>query len=552
MKKTLITLLVTAGIFSACNKDSNLGPNNPIPIATIPVTFKVDSSVLIRTIQAPKNNELIFAGILNTGSINGFSLTNIKVTLKQGGDANPPVSYLRKVRYELEDASGGIYSPEIKDSVMSTTFSFNNFVKNYPQYQNRSIKIYADILTSATNNTGLEDNLVVSVQLTYTGFDGTRTEYFQTVIVDGHKTIFSVAPQPFALASVADPATPTSGVILDGQEKEVLRYGVKLTGVSGTVTEHRFLVQGQATNAVKAIKLFDGTTFIAQAPVSGGIATVLTNDALSASIQKNYKAVPIVNVTSGDVSNYDFTITLDAVKAVSTVGEQKTDGTDRMGNPFTVLKAVLDIKKVSVPTLLITNGAMELYAVDITAINGDVSLKQLTYDIFLNDQGVNDTLSLKNFQILNGSGIDITNQFRITDAASVIDTIFSESDSKLRATRISGTGETIIPAGTTVRLKFRATVGGFNHPLDGDGFSIIPVTDAVSSTGLKFLNSGGLPNGNAKLHSSATSSSSATDFNLVWSDMSSLNHNGLFIQTSNDWIGGDRATKTLSVNNFHQ
>jgi hypothetical protein len=537
---------IVAMVFTSCKKTVDVTPG-------IVVSFKPDPSVSSQLVQPAVNNQLLFTGIFNTGSINGFSLTNVTVTLKRGGDAALPQTYLRQSYCTID---GGVTQLKIekKDSITTSEFSFPNIVHNIAQYQTRTIRIYGDILSSATNNTGAEDNLILSVRLTYTGFDGTRTEYFQTESIDGQKIIFSGTPVSplFSVTSIADPSTPVSSTILDGQEKPVLQYGVRLNGVSGTVIEHRFLVQGPAANAVTSIKLFSGTTFITQAPVVLGAVLISTTDVVSAGIQKNYSVSAVISVGSGDVSNNDFTITLDAVTARSTANEQKSDPTDRVGNPFTVLKAILDIKKVAVPTLFITNGPMDLYTVDLTAVNGDVSLKEFTYDIFLNDQGINDTLSLKSFQILNGGGVDITNQFRFTDAASTVDSLFSESDSKLRTTRISGTGETVIPAGTTLRLKFRAVVGGFNHPADGDGFSVIPITDGTASTGLKYLNSGGISNGNAKLYSSAASSTSAMNFYLIWSDYASPNHNGLFIQTSNDWIGGDRVTKTLSVNNFHQ
>ena len=556
MKRTLTLAIVIATMITACSK-KDMQTTTPTTPNSIGVSFKKDSSVVDQTIKPPKNNQLLFSGVFTTGSINGFSLTNVSVTLKGQGDTAVPRDYLRQLYFTIEGGTATITpSGNKKDSVTANDFSFPSFVCNIAQYQTRLLRIYGDILPSATNSTGTEDNLVIIVKLTYTGHDQNNNtiEYFQMPLVEGQKIIFTGTPAvpTFSVTSIADLATPASSTILDNQEKSVLSYGVKLNGVSGTITEHRFLIQGAAANAVSSVKLFSGGAFIAQAPVVAGSVLISTADVVSAGIQKNYSVSAVVSVGTGDVSNNDFTITLDAVTARSTANEQKSDGTDRVGNPFTVLKAVLDIKKVSVPTLLITNGAMDLYTVDLTAVNGDVALKEFTYDIFLNDQGVNDTLTLKNFQILNGSGVDITNQFRFTDAASIIDTLFSESDSKLRTTRISGTGETVIPAGTTLRLKFRAVVGGFNHPADGDGFSVIPITDGTSSTGLKYLNSGGISNGNAKLYSSATSSTSAVNFYLIWSDYASPNHNGLFIQTSNDWIGGDRITKTLSVNNFHQ
>lgn len=546
--------------FIACTKkdDGFLQIITPPPTSNIAVRFYPDSSVLSQTIQAPKNNQLIFSSKVYTGTINGFTLTSVKVVLKKSGDAAEPYEYLRRVRLIVDGNFSGVPLTLIKDSVSSNEFTFSNFATNFGPSQLGTVKLYGDVLSSATNNTGVEDNLVVSVTLTYSAYNGTSTAFFQIGSVDGHKTVFSSVPQSFTVTSVADPLTPVSGIILQGEDKKTFSYSVNIMGVSGSVTEHRLLVQGLAANAVTKLKLYDGNNnFIAQADVINGVATIITNDAISAGMQKAYSIRPVVNVNSGDVSNNDFIIVLDAIKAVSTANETKTDGTDRTGNSFTALKAMLEVKKVNVPTLVITNNSMmDLYTVDLTAINGDVSLKELAYLISLDDQSNNDSLLLKNFQVLDENGIDITNQFRFTDAACAIDTLFSESDTKLRSTRIAGTGETVIPAGVTKRLIFRAFLGGFNHPLDGDGFSVIPASDAITSTGLKYLNTGGLTSGNIKLYSNPAASTNAQNFNWVWSDKSSPNHYGQPSQNSqsNDWIGGQRISfvAVLTVNNFHQ
>lgn len=559
MKKTIIMMAIAIGLFTACKKEGEefLVPINPPPTNSVAVKFYKDSSVLDQTIQAPKNNQLIFSSKVYTGSINGFTLTSAKVILKKNGDAAEPYEYLRRVRLLVDGNFSGVPLTLTKDSVSSNEFTFSNFATNFGPSQLGTVKLYGDVLSSVTNNTGVEDNLVVSVMLTYSAYNGTSTQFFQIGNIDGHKTIFSSAPQSFGVTSVADLATPASGIILHGEDKKTFSYAVNITGVSGNVTEHRFVVQGQAAAAITTLRLFDGANnFIAQANVSGGVTTIFTNNAISAGMQKVYSVKPVVNVSSGNVSNYDFNIILDEVKAVSSItAEQKSDNTDRVGNTFTVLKAMLDIKKIDVPTLVITNNSMmDLFILELTAINGDVSLKELAYAIDLNDQGNNDSLFLKNYQILDENGLDITSQFRFTDAACVIDSLFSESDTKLRTTRISGTGETTISVGAPKRLRFRAFVSGFNHPLDGDGFSVVPVSDASASTGLKYINNGGATSGNVKLHSSPGTNPSAQNFNLIWSERSSPNHSGQPSQTSlsNDWVNGSRVLSTWLVNNFHQ
>lgn len=536
MKKVLITLLCTAGIFSACRKDQSLGSNNPAPIATLPITFKTDSSVLNRTIQAPRNNQLIFTGIFNTGSINGFSLTSIKVTFKQGGDASLPIDYLRKIRYELEDGSGAIYSPETKDSVISATFSFNNFVKNYPQYQNRSLKIYADILASATNNTGLEDNLVASIQLTYTGFDGTRTEYFQTGQIDGHKTTFSSLPQSFVVASVADPATPISGIVLHTEDKKTFSYSVNITGVSGSVTEHRFLVQGLAAGAITALKLYDGNNnFIAQANVSGGVATIVTNDALSAGMQKAYSIKPVVNVMSGDVSRHDFTVVLDAVKAISVANEQKTDATNRVANPFTVFKSFMSIAQIPLSgTTIIDSVWMNAYRWTESASSfGPMATKNRCFGVTFVDNGIQDTLQLIP-EVWKGS-TNITSLFYLINQNGDTITRLVKSDTNLFLIPKTGGngGESVTTAGSTDTYTLRFLPRGFKHT--GDGYAVVPLFSTASlSSDYKFIV--GTLGSYSKMSTTRSGSSGAQLVPWSVSDMSSISHSALVNLSSNDWF----------------
>lgn len=187
MKKIFILFTVVV-IVLACSKKETLPTS---PTIHLPTKFNKDSSVFDRDIQLPKNTEPVFEGMFNTGSINGFSLTNIKVKLIKGGDSSLPEDYMKRVYAVVEGSVSGTYTSEVRDSVYNE-FTFNNFVKNFAQYQIGRIKIYSDILTSATNNNGLVDYLIVEVQLTYTAYsgNGSSLEYFQTSSVFGHKTIF--------------------------------------------------------------------------------------------------------------------------------------------------------------------------------------------------------------------------------------------------------------------------------------------------------------------------------------------------------------------------
>jgi hypothetical protein len=553
--KKIILMAIIATAFGCKKEKIQIPPTPPVSNpSTIKVTFKKDSSIADFVTQVPKNNQLLSGWVFNSGSLNGLSIINVRFTPIRSGDAAMPADYLTNTYFVIETPVN--YVSEVKATILNSENNFNNFVKNMPQFKSYGIKFYGNVSSLATNNTGLSDGLSFKVVISYTGYEGNNSQisYFETEIITGQNITFSILPQPLTLTTSLDVSNPSGSTILDGQEKTGLAYGVKPTGSAANITEHKFKIQGQSALAVQVLKLFDGATLVAQAPVVAGSVTIFSNIAVPENTTKVFTVKAFVSSVYSDISGYDFNIVLDKVSATSvTTSNTAFDDVDRISNNFDVLKAQLEIKKVPVPTLQIVNGSMmELYIVDLTAVNGDVSLKELSYNLLLNDQGINDTLFAKNFQILNGSGVDITSQFRFTDLNSNIDTLFSESDSKLRTTRISGTGETIIPSGTTLRLRFRAFVGGFNHPLDGDGFSVIPALDVASSVGLKNLNTGGLTSGNAKLHSSSSPSGSAQNFNIIWSDYSSFSHNGQFGQTSNDWIGGQKVIANISVNNFYQ
>lgn len=537
MKKVLITLLCTAGIFSACSKKDYGVGQNPPP-SNLPVTFKTDSSVLSGTVQAPKNNQLIFAGNIYTGSINSFNLTSVKLRMKKNGDGAETNEYLKRIRLVVEGNFSGVPFSMIKDSVSSNEFTFSNFVINFAQYQIGAIKIYADILSSATNGSGLNDDLSVDVGLTYTGYLGNNSTLsnFPTSTVSGHKTTFSSLPQSFVVASVADPATPISGIVLHTEDKKTFSYSVNITGVSGSVTEHRFLVQGLAAGSITALKLYDGNNnFIAQANVSGGVATIVTNDALSAGMQKAYSIKPVVNVMSGDVSRQDFTIVLDAVKAVSVTNEQKTDGTNRVANPFTVFKSFMSISQVPLSgTPIVDSVWMNAYRWTESASSfGSMATKNRCFGVTFVDNGIQDTLQLVP-EVWKGS-TNITSLFYLINQNGDTVNRLVKSDTKLFLIPKTGGngGESITTAGSTDTYTLRFLPRGFKHT--GDGYAVAPVFSSTSlASDYKFIV--GTLGSYSKMSTTRSGSGGAQLEPWIVSDMSSLSHSALVNLSSNDWF----------------
>ncbi len=533
MKKSLIIILVMLGIFSACKKEKIDSPNSGGNV--IEVSFKKDSSVADQTIQPPKNNFVTFSGAVNTGSVNGFQLTSVEISLIKGGDAGSPKDYLRRIYFTIEDADGVSYTSTIKDSVVNNSFSFDNFLKNYGQFKTLVIKLHADILPGATNGTGLEDNLVVSMRLFYT--EGGSAVPRQTKVTTGQKITFSSAPQPFVINSYSDSTNPVGSIILEGRNTELLRYAIGLNGQSGSITSHRLLVQGQGASAINSLKLFSGTILVGQGNVSGGICTITTNDALSAGTRRFYSVIPTLLVTPTS-SNYDFNIVLDEVKGVSTSGEQKSDGSDRASNIFTPLKTNLIAERISIATQLINDSTeADTYQLRITNTgNFPASFTQISYALTWadNSPGGTDTLQLKPRLLCDGFQSSGLWTDQNGDTAS-IGGFFKETTSILTFTFIT---EHNVPAGASVIVMLKTFRKGFKTV--NDGFRVRSVFDASRvDPSYKFVNQGTLGL-SRKLFSSSAQTSGANTFKqlFIYSDKCDLAHSPVPGLSSKDWLNG--------------
>jgi hypothetical protein len=461
-----------------------------------------------------------------------------------------PADYLTNTYFVIETPVN--YVSEVKPTILNSENNFNNFVKNMPQFKSYGIKFYGNISGLATNNSGLPDGLSLRAILTYTGYEGNNSQlsYFQTEVMIGQNINFSILPQPLTISTFLDASNPSGITILDGQEKTGLVFGVKPTGSAANITEHKFKIFGQSALAVQVLKLFDGPTLVGQASVVAGSVTILGNTLIPENTTKVFTVKAVVSGVYSDISGYDFSVVLDKVTGTSvTTANTSFDDVDKTGNSFDVFKTLPIVEKLAVAPLSITNNSViELYRFKATAQNSPVTQKQFAFNINLNDQATNDTLFLKNFKIFE-DGVDVTSQYRFTDASGAVDTMVTESDIKLYCTRISGTGETVINSGSSKIFVFKTTVGGFNHIGEGDGFSISMPSDNNHLIGQKYLNSGGTT-GNAKLYSSATASSNSQVSNYICSDLSAVSHSGQLGLSSNDWFNGNKVFASLPANIF--
>lgn len=508
------------GIFSACKKEKIDSPNSGGNV--IEVSFKKDSSVVDQTIQPPKNNFVTFSGAVNTGSVNGFQLTSVEISLIKGGDAGSPKDYLRRIYFTIEDADGVSYTSVIKDSVVNNSFSFDNFLKNYGQFKTLIIKLHADILPGATNGTGLEDNLVVSMRFFYT--EGGSAVPRQTKVVVGQKITFSSGPSTVTsnLQTEISSANPSTDTIVGLQEIEILR--TKMTSTKGTsvVTDQSFLLSDiNASAIVSNLKVYDGSTLVGSGVVSNGSVLVPMNVSITENASKTFSIKAVIGNVGVNASGSSLKITLDNVSYKDPVGIIKNNDTNRVSNSFVLLKAIQTITSVPLSGNLQNGVLVDANKISILSVGSNTATKQLTYKVTLTDNATHtDTLSFKNLYFKIGG--TLVNAKFTNSAGQVIDSV-GPGDGIVRVTfAVSGFHEYINPVGSSVEYTLGGRFTGFNHQMQDGDVGSVELLMNDNPTNYRIVNSGVAPNNiSAKLFDSQAGNSGAVVQNYLWSDIAS-------------------------------
>ncbi len=530
MKKLLITSLCTAGIFSACSKkDYGVAPS--IPTVVVIPSLKKDSTVPDRTIQAPKADTVLYSGIFDVGSANGLVVTGAKMNFSYSG-AFTPADDLQNVYFVIKDGTTEVYRSEKKTTVANGENSFNQLSKNLLRTKSYSVEVRADVLSSATDGTGVDDQCTIGFYMIYQSGEvyGDQNTGWKT----GQRIKFSnvpVNPSSTVQTSV-DVSTPVSATITGSQEIELLRTKIKSTGGTSIIDEQAFLVSDvDASAVVSSIKVYDGATLVGTGSVSGQSAVVSMNVNVPDNTTKTFTVKAILGTITVNASSSNLKLTLDNVSYRDPSGTIKNNDTNRVGNSFVLLKAKQTITSIPLPGNLQNGVLKDGNKISILSEGGNTATKQLTYKITLTDNGTHlDTLSYKNLY-LKVNGVTMTNVRFTNSSGQVIDSI-GPGDAFVRVTFVTGDHEYVNPVGVAVEYVLGGRFTGFNHQsTDGDVGSIELVTTdtPLPSSAYKYVNSGVSPNNlSAKMWTSATASGGAVLRNYIWSDISAPGHSFAF------------------------
>ncbi|MBI3337268.1 MAG: hypothetical protein HY005_01425 [Candidatus Staskawiczbacteria bacterium] len=432
-------------------------------------------------------------------------------------------------------------------SVKPTVAAANAWSINYTLAAGVTIpvEVYMDVASGMTTGTG---TVVLDID---------STTVSSAVAANSAEVTGQALTYTTGALTTAFIGTPQNQTVSGNQEVEIGRWKFSADYRPFTLTEVKIdpdvasTATDNAEDAISSLTLWDGSVQVGTAQSfnaidtngsTGGYYFTGLNVAVPAGTSKTLtaKATLAVPSATNGTSGLRIVPALSFVEYMDEQGTVSTSTTERDGNSTYVYRSVPTLSKVELDNSgTIANGqVLDLYSMKVAApVAGDISVKQLKFDVAWSDGGTDDELELESFKFYK-DGVDITASVSIVDedtATSLESTDgVSELNSKIIVTW-DGSTEDVIIAGTSttytlngVPQEFRLD-GATDTAADSVAISFSPDTADVTfgSTSVDFigyLNVGTSLTGIIKLFTSATASASAEDADLIWSDNSAIAH----------------------------
>jgi hypothetical protein len=537
MKRTLILAIVFATMITACTKKDSMQSISPTPVVHPRITITKDISRPDQQVQVP------MVRVTNSATVD---VNNVLGSVILGGrfSFNPFGSFVasrdvKNFSYRIKDGATIIDSSKKFATVSDGINAFTQTGKNLENTKVYTFEFIYDVASTATDG-GVDDGCSLDVTFYYSQ---KASSYDTLGPVTLQKNIFVITPNSTLETGVAS-TTPQTQNVFGNQEVGLLDEVLTSTGGTNTINKktYRFADPSVSTVGITTLRMYEGSTLLGTATVSSGIATFTNTFNIATSKTITVKAV--VGSVNQNLSGKNLKLISDKTEYTDAGGVLKVNDIDRSGFDQYLLRTMPDITKESVSAFTIVNGvSREYYRFKVVFPNANGSQQQFTYELSLVDPNNTDTLILKNVKIFE-NGIDVTSQYRITKQNGLVDTVFTESDTKLVFTKIADGGETKFQAGVPKLFSLWATAIGFND--SGNSTSVNLIGDDVPPPfDHKFVNNGGTSNSSVKLANGNLSTSSTHAANYMFGDCSSSSPSSNVNNSTPDHYNGAVTGKPL-------
>lgn len=431
----------------------------------------VDASASNPTGVSGQQNVVIGSFVITAGAGEGVTITQITLTDDVASTAGSSLAdTFQNMRLESggpADANGnyaagtaiGTTVGTLTDTV-DTTYNYNaSPAIKLGVAKQMVVNVYADILSSAT-----------TTQLTTVNDDTTGVVYPSTVTATGDSTsasangtmsaglqnLYLAASGSLTIENVSGSSQIKANVITSGATGVEL-YKFKLTALTEDVDVTRFIVSdtiaaetlnatvanGKPTSTLKNFKLFDGATQIGSTlsalttatatPTLGGYVDFNLGTANAFRVAKGTEKILTLkadvnawpSISSGSTHTFSLNanptensgVAASITRAITARGVGSSVAvngptTGVTGNALTVRRAYPLVERLALTDTKLSGGATSQKQVanfKVTAVNGQVRLKKMTFSVSWTDTTTSTLLSLNNFKLhRNGSPMGST------------------------------------------------------------------------------------------------------------------------------------------------
>ncbi|MDP6769430.1 MAG: hypothetical protein QF704_01890 [Anaerolineales bacterium] len=506
------------------------------------------------------------------------------------------------------------------------------------------VNIYADVLSSATTTqlatvNGDTDGIVYPSTVTATGNDTSSSANGSMSATTGLQRVHIASSGSLTIENVASSAQVKANIITAGTP-DVELYKFKMTALTEDVDVTRLIVSqtiasgsvnatisdGKPTSTLTNFKLFDGSTQIGATlsslstatdnPVLGGYVDFNLGTAnayrISAGTEKTLTLKGSVNAWPGISSGSTHTFSLQAnplnessvsTRAVTARGVGSSTAVNgptstATGNAHTVRRAYPLVERLALTSSTLNDGSTSQASVakfKVTAVNGQVRIKKMTFSVSLTDTTTTTLLSLNNFKLYRDGTLMGAAEYSIYDGTGTLaaDTL-SPNDSGVAALSVSalswqagaaaansripnttstyitlllgarrtdidegdtGGSEEVIDSGTSNTYEMKLDVANANAgtpstdadsitvQLLGDDTQTAPTTQNLTDLDMV-----------TKDYRYGIVGLNSTNYNFIWSDYSANtnDHSALFIEsgTGIDWTHGYQVPSSSTQDSF--
>jgi hypothetical protein len=417
------------------------------------------------------------------------------------------------------------------------------------------IVVYGDLSSSASDTvtcevqvTGVTSSSGSTVYGNGTGTNGTDEVVGQTI---------TITTGTFEAAFTGEPLTQ---VVAGDQTITAVEYKFTAQVDSYTIRELKVRLPSGSSGAVQnaILKSEDGSTTYATRPfdTTGAEANdtayftgldidVPANDSivLRVDLQLSTPAADSTATTGRDVK-----LTLYLVKHESSAGTLTSDTTpgasnsNPAGNSIYVYKAYPTVvaNNSGLGSTFVNGSETSLYQFKVTAVNGDIAMKQLKFSVAWNEVTTTPDLELESLKLFRGS-TNLTSSVTIQDEdGTSLESTSGASDTTTSTIYVSwdsGLEETVAE-GTTVTYTLKGTPQGFGSSTAGKDSVSLQLTGSESSADVRnYLSDPSSGDGIYAL-AATQGATSGTATKFIWSDISAVIHSAADATSSNDWHSG--------------